>query len=111
MNRGRWRLCFWLCFLLTPAAILLIATQANWLGTIFSGSTSQTLATLAPFGAVGTFVIGTIGAAYCLAKFHANTRTRAALVGTIILYVLGLAAAYAGILFVGCLILFEHVEF
>lgn len=108
--RRHWRLCFWLCFLLTPAAVLLVALQPNWFKDAVPGSAGQFLRMMAPIGVVGTFAAGALGAGYCLAKLHAKPRTTAGLIGVTIAFAVGLTVVYVGILFVGCLILVERYK-
>lgn len=109
-ERRRWRLCFWLCFLLTPAAVLLLALQPNLFKNVIPGSAGQFLRMMAPFGVVGTFAAGALGAGYCLAKLHAKPRTTAGLIGATVAFAVGLTVVYVGILFVGCLIIVERFK-
>ena len=109
-ERRRWRFCFWLCFLLTPAAVLLLALQPNVFKNVIPGSAGQFLRMMAPFGVVGTFAAGALGAGYCLAKLHAKPRTTAGLTGATVAFAVGLTVVYVGILFVGCLIIVERFK-
>lgn len=109
-ERRRWRLCFWLCFLLTPAAVFLLALQPELFKNVISGSGRQFLQMMAPFGIVGTFAVGALGAGYCLAKLHAKPRPTAGLIGATVAFAVGLTVVYVGILFVGCLIAVERFK-
>ena len=106
-ERRRWRLCFWLCFLLTPAASLLLALLPNFFKGTVPGSLAHFLPQVAPFGVFGTVALGTLGAGFSLAKLHAKPRTTAGLIGVTITIAVGLAVVYVSILFVGCLILIK----
>ena len=75
-ERRRWRFCFWLCFLLTPAAVLLLALQPNVFKNVIPGSAGQFLRMMAPFGVVGTFAAGALGAG---STRTSGSRTRARL--------------------------------
>jgi hypothetical protein len=110
-ERRRWRLCFWLCFLLTPAAVLLVVLSPNLLKNVVPGPPGQFQRLFAPFGVVGTFALGAIGSGFCLAKLHARPRTTAGLVVATIAIALGLTIVYAGIFFVGCLALMSKMKF
>lgn len=109
-ERRRWRLCFWLCFLLTPVAVLLVGLQATLFRGIGSGPAGQFLRMMVPFGVVGAFAAGALGAGYCLAKLHAKPRTTAGLIGATVAFAVGLAVVYLGILFVGCLVMVERFK-
>jgi hypothetical protein len=65
----------------------------------------------APFGVVGTFALGALGAGFCLAKLHARPRTTFGLIVATIAIALGLTVVYGGILFVGCLALMSKMKF
>ena len=109
-ERRRWRLCFWLCFLLTPAAVLLAVLLPNLFKNVVPGSGGQFRRLLAPFGVFGTFALGALGGGFCLAKLHAKPRTTAGLIAVTIALALGLTVVYVGILYVGCLIIVERFK-
>ena len=109
-ERRRWRLCFWLCFLLTPAAVLLSVLLAGLFSNSASGSAGQFQRLLAPFGVFPILALGTLGAGYCLAKLHAKPRTTAGLVGVTVAFAVGLTVVYVGILFVGCLVIVKQFK-
>jgi hypothetical protein len=109
-ERRRWRLCFWLCFLLTPPAVLVTVVLPNLFRSVAPGFAGQFLRLLAPAGVLGTFALGALGAGFCLAKLHAKPRTTAGLIGATVAFAVGLAVVYVGILFVGCLVLVERTK-
>jgi len=109
-ERRRWRLCFWLCFLLSPVAVLLVGMQTSLLRGIGSGPAAQFLRMMVPFGVLGTFAAGALGAGYCLAKLHAKPRTTGGLIGATVAFAVGLTVVYVGILFVGCLVIVERFK-
>ena len=109
-ERRRWRLCFWLCFLLTPAAVLLAVLLVSLFSSAAPGSAGQFQRLLAPFGVFPILALGTLGAGYCLAKLHAKPRTTAGLVGVTVAFAVGLTVVYVGILFVGCLIAIKQFK-
>jgi hypothetical protein len=110
-ERRRWRLCFWLCFLLAPVGVLLVGLQPGLFGGAVPGPVGQFLRLVAPFGLFGTYALGSLGAGYCLAKLHAKPRTTAGLVGATIAFAIGLSIVHAAILFVGCLAIVSTLKF
>jgi hypothetical protein len=109
-ERRRWRLCFWLCFLLTPAAVLLAALLMSLFRNAVPGSAGQFQRWLAPFGVFPILALGTLGAGFSLAKLHAKPRTTAGLVGVTVAFAVGLTVVYVGILFVGCLVIVKQFK-
>lgn len=107
----RWRLCFWLCFLLTPVVVWLLALYPNWFKNVVPGSAAKFLQMMAPFGIVGAFGLGTFTASYCLAKLYAKPRTTVGLIVATIAFGLGLTVVYVAVLFVGCLAIFSRSTF
>ena len=110
-ERRSWRICFWLCFLLTPVAVLLLAVGPSFFKNVISVSARQFLQMMAPFGIFGTVAVGALGAGYCLAKLHAKPRTTGGLIGATIAFGFGLTVVYVAILFVGCLVIMSGLKF
>lgn len=110
-ERWRWRLCFWLCFLLTPVAVLLLAVGPEFFKNVIPASARQFLQMMTPFGIFSTVAVGALGAGYCLAKLHAKPRTTVGLIIATIAFGLGLTVVYAAVFFVGCLAVFSRSTF
>ena len=110
-ERRRWRICFWLCFLLTPVAVLLLAVGPEFFKNVISASARQFLQMMTPFGVFGTVAVGALGAGYCLAKLHAKPRTTVGLIISTIAFAFGLTVVYVAILFVGCLAVMSGLKF
>lgn len=89
----------------------MVASQPNWFKNMIPGSAGQFLQMMAPFGVVGTFALGALGAGFSLARLHAKPRSTAGLIGTTIAFALGLTVIYGAILFVGCLALMSGLKF
>jgi hypothetical protein len=83
----------------------LVALQPNWFKNVVPGSAGQFLRMMAPFGVVGTFALGVLGAGFSLARLHAKPRTTAGVIGATIAFAVGLTIVYAAILFIGCLVI------
>ena len=104
-------MCFWLCFLLTPVAVLLLAVGPSFFKNVISASARQFLQMMTPFGIFGTVAVGALGAGYCLAKLHAKPRTIGGLIVATIAFGLGLTVVYVAVLFVGCLAIMSGLKF
>lgn len=111
VERRRWRICFWLCFLLTPVAVPLFALFPNLFQNVISVPVRQYLQMMTPIGIFGTVALGALGAGYCLAKLHAKPRTTGGLIAATIAFAVGLTVVYAAILFVGCLAIMSQLKF
>jgi len=106
-ERRRWRLCFWLIFLLTPAATMLLAAQPRWLFSWMPPVMQKLLHSAVPTSARWFLFLlaGAWGAGFCLAKLHTKARTPAALLLTSLGLGAALMAVYVAIAFAGCLLL------
>ena len=106
-ERRRWRLCFWLIFLLTPAATLLLVEQPLWLFSWMPPVLQKVLHSFVPSSARWFIFLlaGAWGAGFCLTKLHTKARTPAALILTSLGFGAGLMAVYVAVAFAGCLLL------
>lgn len=99
----RWRICFWLCFLLTPAATMLAGFGIPTLIRMMPGVGGRAVQLLGGYAVFGVFVVGTLSSAYCLLRIKNEKLDRAEVIARVILYAVGMVFAYIGILFAGCL--------
>lgn len=105
-ERARWRIYFWLIFLLTPVATTLfgwggsrmLASLPSFLTRSLNGPMIETL------GVMLTPILGALGAGFCLTRLHAKPRTTLGLVVYTVAFGAGMLVVYAAIAFVGCLI-------
>lgn len=98
----RWRICFWLCFLLTPAATMLAGIGITVVIRMMPGVGSRAVQLLGGYAIFGVFAVGTLSTAYCLLRIKNEKLDRAEIVARVILYAVGMVFAYIGIFFAGC---------
>lgn len=95
-DRLRWRICFWLFFLLTPVATVTLLRNSDRL--------AQLLPVPVEFLAGGMAIAGALSASYCLTKLHVKPRTTGGVMAVTIVFTVGIFIVYAGIAFVGCVV-------
>lgn len=101
-DRRRWRLCFWLCFLLTPAVTMLTGAGIPVLIRLLPGNGNRLAQMFGVYAVLGMFALGTLGAAYCLLRLRNGELDWGDFVARLVVYSAALVFAYIGILFVGC---------
>ena len=71
-DKGRWRVCFWLCFLLTPVAVFFGAMGARLLAGWLPGFGGGNMAAIVTNSAATLVLLalGLLGTGYCRMKFE-----------------------------------------
>ena len=108
-DRRRWRISFWLIFLLTPVAMLLTgfgsASAGEWLPAFIAGTKgAAAMRDFAVFGVLGMLVLGALGSGYCLQRLKRTAQTNGEAIAQIVGFAIGILFLYVVIAFSGCLL-------
>ena len=112
VNRRRWRVSFWLIFLLTPVAAILASIDTFGMASFPWTAITSFVQSIAPgpLRSGGVIVVGAFSAGYCLTKLHAKPKTTLGIGLVSIAFGAGLIAVYGAILFVGCFLVLSGIS-
>ncbi len=108
-ERRRWRISFWLIFLLTPVAMLLTgigsSTAGKWLPAFIAGTKgAAVMRDFAVIGVLGVLVLGALGAGYCLKRLKNTAQNTEEAIAQTVGFAIGILFLYVVIAFSGCLL-------
>ena len=106
-DRRRWRISFWLIFLLTPVAMLLTgfgsASAGDWLPAFIAGTKgAAAMRDFAALGVLGVLVLGALGSGYCLQRLKNTAQNTKEAIVQIVGFAIGILFLYLGIALIGC---------
>lgn len=113
-DRRRWRISFWLIFLLTPVAMLLTgfgsASAGDWLPAFIAGTKgAAAMRDFAALGVLGVLVLGALGSGYCLKRLKNTAQNTKEAIVQIVGFAIGILFLYVVIGFAGCLVTFSQM--
>ena len=108
-DRRRWRISFWLIFLLTPVAMLLTgfgsASAGDWLPAFIAGTKgAAVIRDFAVLGVLGVLGLGALGSGYYLQRLKMSAQTTTEAIAQTIGFAFVILFIYAVIGFAGCLV-------
>ena len=99
-DRRRWMICFWLCFLLTPAATFLTWAGIPTLIRLLPGSSPVVVRMLGGYAVLGMFAVGTLSTSYCLLRYRNMQLTPVETIGHMLWNFVVVVVGYVGVMLV-----------